>query len=70
MRAGRRSPITTSASRRSTATRGWETPRMSYIVNRPAEPGFRLQRQEVEGRNVRYTVESYAAQAPEGERYV
>ncbi len=25
------------------ATRGWETPRMSFIVNRPAhEPGFRL----------------------------
>jgi len=44
---------------------------MSYIVNRPAkEPGFRLVRQEVDGRNVRYTIESYAAQAPEGERYV
>jgi len=40
------------------ATRGWETPRMSYIVNRPAhEPGFRLQRQEVDGRAVRYTIE-------------
>jgi ribulose-bisphosphate carboxylase small chain len=53
------------------STRGWETPRMSYIVNRPAnEPGFRLVRQEVDGRNVRYTIESYAAQAPEGERYV
>lgn len=52
------------------ATRGWETPRMSYIVNRPAvEPGFRLQRQDVAGRVVRYTVESYATRAPEGERY-
>ena len=40
------------------ATRGWETPRMSYLVNRPAhEPGFRLQRQEVDGRAVRYTIE-------------
>ena len=40
------------------ATRGWETPRMSYIVNRPAhEPGFRLARQEVDGRAVRYTIE-------------
>ena len=40
------------------ATRGWETPRMSYIVNRPAhEPGFRLSRQEVDGRAVRYTIE-------------
>jgi ribulose-bisphosphate carboxylase small chain len=52
------------------ATRGWETPRMSFIVNRPArEPGFRLQRQEVGGRAVRYTIESYAAREPEGERY-
>jgi len=52
------------------STRGWETPRMSFIVNRPAvEPGFRLVRQEIEGRAIRYTVESYAAQAPEGKRY-
>jgi ribulose-bisphosphate carboxylase small chain len=52
------------------STRGWETPRMSFIVNRPAqEPGFRLARQEVDGRAVRYTVESLAAQRPEGERY-
>ena len=52
------------------STRGWETPRMSFIVNRPAvEPGFRLVRQEIEGRAIRYTVESYAAQAPEGTRY-
>lgn len=52
------------------ATRGWETPRMSFIVNRPArEPGFRLQRQEIAGRAVRYTIESYAAREPEGERY-
>ena len=52
------------------STRGWETPRMSFIVNRrDVEPGFRLVRQEVEGRSVRYTIESYAAQAPEGARY-
>jgi ribulose-bisphosphate carboxylase small chain len=52
------------------STRGWETPRMSFIVNRPAaEPGFRLVRQEMEGRVIRYTTESYAAQAPEGARY-
>ena len=52
------------------STRGWETVRMSFIVNRPAvEPGFRLVRQEIEGRAIRYTVESYAAQAPEGTRY-
>lgn len=52
------------------ASRGWETPRMSYIVNRPQrEPGFALERQEVEGRVIRYTVRSYAADRPEGERY-
>jgi ribulose-bisphosphate carboxylase small chain len=52
------------------STRGWETPRMSYIVNRPKEePGFRLVRQEVDGRNIRYTVHSYATDKPEGQRY-
>lgn len=52
------------------STRGWETPRMSFIVNRPAnEPGFGLVRQEVAGRRIRYTVQSYAAGKPEGERY-
>jgi len=53
------------------STRGWETPRMSYLVNRPkVEPGFRLVRQEGPGRSVRYTVESYAVDAqPEGARY-
>jgi ribulose-bisphosphate carboxylase small chain len=52
------------------ATRGWETPRMSFIVNRPAvEPGFALVRQEREGRSIRYTIRSYAADKPEGERY-
>ena len=49
---------------------GWESIRMSFVVNRPAdEPGFRVLRQEGEGRAIRYTVESYAAQAPEGRRY-
>jgi len=52
------------------STRGWETPRMSFIVNRPPkEPGFALERQEVEGRAIRYTIRSYAAVRPEGERY-
>ena len=52
------------------STRGWETPRMSYIVNRPGqEPGFRLHRQEMEGRHIHYTVHSYAADKPEGDRY-
>jgi ribulose-bisphosphate carboxylase small chain len=52
------------------ASRGWETPRMSYIVNRPKdEPGFALERQEVDGRAIRYTVKSYATDRPESERY-
>jgi len=46
--------------------KGWESVRMSFIVNRPAfEPGFELIRQEQEGRTVRYTLRSYAmGQAP------
>jgi len=52
------------------SSRGWETPRMSYIVNRPEnEPGFMLERQERNGRAVGYTIRPYAAQKPEGERY-
>ncbi|WP_295685220.1 ribulose bisphosphate carboxylase small subunit [uncultured Nevskia sp.] len=52
------------------ATRGVESPTMSYIVNRPAkEPGFGLVRQETEGRSVRYTIHSYATDKGEGERY-
>ena len=35
-----------------------------------AEPGFRLVRQETQGRKLRYTLESYAVgRAPEGARY-
>lgn len=52
------------------STRGVESPRMSFIVNRPAkEPGFGLARTEVEGRQVRYRISSYATDKPEGERY-
>jgi ribulose-bisphosphate carboxylase small chain len=52
------------------SNRGWETVRLSFIVNRPThEPGFGLVRQEAEGRNIRYTVHSYATDKPEGERY-
>jgi ribulose-bisphosphate carboxylase small chain len=52
------------------ATRGWETPRMSYLVHRPPrEPGFGLARTEMEGRHIRYRISSYATDKPEGERY-
>jgi ribulose-bisphosphate carboxylase small chain len=51
------------------ATRGWETSRMSFIVNRPqSEPGFGLHRQEVDGRRIRYTVHARAADRPKMER--
>ena len=50
--------------------RGRETVALSFLVNRPRrEPGFRLDRQEVSGRAIRYTIHSYAADKPEGERY-
>ena len=52
------------------STRGVESPRMSYLVNRPKkEPGFGLVRQESEGRMIRYTVHSYATDKAENERY-
>jgi len=52
------------------STRGIESVAMSFIVNRPAkEPGFGLDRQEVDGRSMRYTIRGYAADRPEGERY-
>jgi len=52
------------------STRGIESLRLSFMVNRPAnEPGFELLRQEVEGRHIRYAIRSYATDRPEGERY-
>ena len=52
------------------STRSWETTRLSFIVNRPKrEPGFGLLRQEADGRNIRYTLHSYATDDPEGVRY-
>jgi len=52
-------------------TRGTESSVLSFIAQRPAyEPGFRLVRQEVAGRQIVYTIEAYAPVAkPEGERY-
>ncbi len=50
--------------------KGFETIRMSFIVQRPAhEPGFELVRQEGPGRTMRYSLRSYAAAKPQGERY-
>nr|AIA21256.1 ribulose-1,5-bisphosphate carboxylase/oxygenase small subunit [Pyropia kanakaensis] len=51
-------------------TRGIESCVMSFIVNRPAnEPGFLLQRQDFEGRTMKYSLHSYATEKPEGARY-
>ncbi|MCB1915529.1 MAG: ribulose bisphosphate carboxylase small subunit [Rhodocyclaceae bacterium] len=53
------------------STKGWESVRLSFIVQRPSEePGFRLNREEGAGRNLRYTLDSYAVRrSPEGQRY-
>ena len=49
---------------------GWESVRLSFITDRPKEePGFTLERQEGEGRSVRYTTRAYVADKPAGERY-
>ena len=51
-------------------TRGVESCSLSFIVNRPSsEPGFGLVRQEIKGRNIQYTITSYATDKPEGSRY-
>ena len=52
-------------------TRGVESSALSFIVSRPSnEPGFRLVRQELAGRRIAYTIESYSAVAKgEGSRY-
>ncbi|WP_431862661.1 ribulose bisphosphate carboxylase small subunit [Azospirillum sp.] len=48
------------------SSEGFETVRMSYLVNRPAdEPGFELVRAEGPGRRVDYTVRSHATARPE-----
>jgi ribulose-bisphosphate carboxylase small chain len=50
--------------------KGFESLRMSFIVNRPAaEPGFELVRSEGPGRQVRYTLRSYATAKPPAQRY-
>ena len=47
------------------ARKGFETVRMSFIVNRPKdEPGFELLRSEGAGRRVGYQLRSYATARP------
>jgi ribulose-bisphosphate carboxylase small chain len=52
------------------SSHGWESVKLSFIVHRPAdEDGFALERQELSGRNLRYTTRAYATNKPEGQRY-
>ncbi len=52
--------------------KGWESVRMSFIVQRPEfEPGFELVRQDVGGRTVRYTLRSHSTgRAPVSEQVI
>lgn len=52
------------------STHGWESVRISFIINRPKiEPGFHLERREGVGRTLHYATRAYAADRPEGQRY-
>ena len=49
---------------------GAQTPKLSFIVNRPAEePGFRLDRSETHDRTIDYTLHPYEMDRPSGLRY-
>ncbi len=49
---------------------GRQTTALSFIVNRPQEePGFRVDRVEMNDRVVKYTLHSYATDKPKGQRY-
>ncbi len=52
------------------STKGWESVRASFIVQRPSvEPGFQLERSNGPGRQMRYTLRAYATDRPPGSRY-
>jgi ribulose-bisphosphate carboxylase small chain len=52
------------------ASSGWETVRLSFIVQRPGdEPGFALERQAGPGRTQRCALRGYATDQPPGRRY-
>lgn len=52
------------------SNKGFETIRMSFMVQRPAEePGFELIRSEGPGRTINYTMRSYATSRPPAGRY-
>lgn len=49
--------------------KGRETIALSFMVQKPEEPGFELQRQHGPGRTNHYTLAPYSAKKPHGERY-
>ena len=50
--------------------KGFESVRMSFMIQRPeVEPGFELVRQEGVGRQIKYTIRSYATSVPPEARY-
>lgn len=52
------------------SSHGVESLRLSFIVNRPdEEPGFRLERTDLNGRRQRYTLHAYSTNRPSGTRY-
>ncbi len=52
------------------AGRGRQTTALSFIIQRPdCEPGFRLDRQEISDRRIRYSTHAYATELPAGARY-
>ena len=52
------------------STAGWESLRLSFITDRPAEEdGFMIERQEGNSRHIRYTTRAYATNKPSGSRY-
>jgi ribulose-bisphosphate carboxylase small chain len=52
------------------SVRGFETMRLSFMVNRPGdEKGFRLERQDERSRIQRYAIRTYATDRASGERY-
>jgi ribulose-bisphosphate carboxylase small chain len=51
-------------------TKGWESLRLSFIVQRPSvEPGFQVVRSYGPGRQIHYALHSYATDHPQGSRY-
>ena len=52
------------------STKGWESLRLSFIVQRPDdEPGFFMHRGYDAGRSIRYSVRPYSSNQPPGMRY-